>query len=41
MTVLVPDPLRLRPITNTIKIDSDAIKISDSKDLKKDIQQYY
>jgi hypothetical protein len=29
------DPLRLRPITNTIKIDSDAIKISDSKDQTK------
>ena len=29
------DPLRLRPITNTIKIDSDAIKISDSKDQKR------
>tara|TARA_E500000178_G_C17028505_1_gene759259 strand:+ start:612 stop:3608 length:2997 start_codon:yes stop_codon:yes gene_type:complete len=26
------DPQRLRPISNTIKIDSDAIKISDSKD---------
>ena len=29
------DPLRLRPITNTIKIDSDAIKISDSNDQRK------
>lgn len=29
------DPFRLRPITNTIKIDSDAIKISDSKDQTK------
>ena len=29
------DPLRLRPQTNTIKIDSDAIKISDSKDQRK------
>tara|TARA_B100000035_G_scaffold301674_1_gene298492 strand:+ start:1614 stop:4568 length:2955 start_codon:yes stop_codon:yes gene_type:complete len=29
------DPLRLRPLTNTIKIDSDAIKISDSKDQTK------
>jgi len=29
------DPLRLRPITNTIKIDSNAIKISDSKDQRK------
>ena len=29
------DPIRLRPITNTIKIDSDAIKISDSKDQRK------
>ncbi len=29
------DPLRLRPITNTIKIDSDAIMISDSKDQRK------
>ena len=29
------DPLRLRPITNTIKIDSDAIKISDTKDQTK------
>ena len=29
------DPLRLRPITNTIKIDSDAIKISDSADQRK------
>ena len=29
------DPLRLRPVTNTIKIDSDAIKISDSKDQRK------
>lgn len=26
------DPQRLRPITNTIKIDSDAINVSDSKD---------
>jgi len=29
------DPIRLRPITNTIKIDSDAIKVSDSKDQRK------
>tara|TARA_B100001287_G_scaffold103125_1_gene86671 strand:- start:1978 stop:4935 length:2958 start_codon:yes stop_codon:yes gene_type:complete len=29
------DPFRLRPLTNTIKIDSDAIKISDSKDQRK------
>ena len=29
------DSLRLRPITNTIKIDSDAIKISDSNDQRK------
>ncbi len=29
------DPLRLRPVTNTIKIDSDAIKISDSADQRK------
>ena len=29
------DPLRLRPVTNTIKIDSDAIKISDSSDQRK------
>tara|TARA_B100001248_G_scaffold26492_1_gene17378 strand:+ start:32178 stop:35135 length:2958 start_codon:yes stop_codon:yes gene_type:complete len=29
------DPLRLRPITNTIKIDSNAIKISDSADQRK------
>ena len=29
------DPLRLRPKTNTIKIDSDAIKISDSNDQRK------
>ena len=29
------DPFRQRPITNTIKIDSDAIKISDSKDQRK------
>ena len=29
------DSLRLRPLTNTIKIDSDAIKISDSNDQRK------
>ncbi len=29
------DPLRLRPNTNTIKIDSDAVKISDSNDQRK------
>jgi hypothetical protein len=29
------DPLRLRPQTNTIKMDSNAIKISDSKDQRK------
>lgn len=29
------DPLRLRPVTNTIKIDSDAVKISDSADQRK------
>ena len=29
------DPLRLRPITNTIKVDSDAISVSDSNDSKK------
>ena len=29
------DPFRLRPTTNTIKIDSDAIKISDSNDQRK------
>lgn len=29
------DPYRLRPNTNTIKIDSDAIKISDSNDQRK------
>lgn len=27
-----PDPYRFRPNTNTIKIDSDAIKVSDGKD---------
>ena len=29
------DPLRLRPITNTIKVDSDAVSISDSNDRTK------
>ena len=29
------DPFRLRPSTNTIKIDSDAIKVSDAKDQTK------
>lgn len=29
------DPLRLRPITNTIKVDSDAISVSDSNDGRK------
>lgn len=29
------DPQRLRPITNTIKIDSDAINVSDSKDQRR------
>ena len=29
------DPIRLRPNTNTIKIDSDAIKVSEGKDQRK------
>ena len=35
MIVLTPIPIRLRPETNTIKIDSNAINVSETKDQKK------